>query len=49
MERIVMSQGFSEDAMIHMNHCHLAFQAMTIAHVLNGDSTKVTNEAQSIL
>jgi hypothetical protein len=49
MERIVMSQGVSEDAMIWMNHCHLAFQAMTIANVLNGNGTKVTNEAQSIL
>jgi hypothetical protein len=49
MEKIVLSKGFSEDEMIHMNHCQLAFQAMTIANVLTGDSTKVTNEAQSIL
>ena len=48
MERIVQSQGFTEEAMIRMNRCRLAFRALTIADVLSGDGTKVTQEAKSI-
>lgn len=48
MERIVHSQGFSEDNMVRMNRCRLAFRAMTIADVLTGDGVKVTTAAQSI-
>jgi hypothetical protein len=48
MQRIVQSQGFMEEAMIQMNRCQLAFDALTIADVLSGDGTKVTQEAKSI-
>jgi hypothetical protein len=36
MERIVQSQGFSAEEMKCMNHCWLAFQAMTMADELTG-------------
>jgi hypothetical protein len=48
MERIVQSQGFTEEAMIRMNRCQLAFHALTIADILSGDGTKLTQEAKSI-
>jgi hypothetical protein len=42
MEHIVWSHGFSEDDMMWINHCRLAFQVMTVADVLTGDGLKVT-------
>jgi hypothetical protein len=42
MEHMVASQGFSKDDMIHINHCRLAFRAMTAADILTGDGIKVT-------
>ena len=45
MEHIVWSHGFSEDDMMWINHCQLAFQAMTVADVLTGDGLKVTWDA----
>jgi hypothetical protein len=47
-ELLVQSQGFMEEAMIQMNRCQLAFDALTIADVLSRDGTKVTQEAKSI-
>jgi hypothetical protein len=37
-----------EEGMIQMNRCQLAFDALTIADVLSGDGTKVTQEAKLI-
>jgi hypothetical protein len=47
-KELLQSQGFTEEAMIRMNQCQLAFHALTIANVLSGDGTKVTQEAKSI-
>jgi hypothetical protein len=45
MEHIVASQGFLEEDMIRINHCRLAFRAMTAADILTGDGIKVTKNA----
>jgi hypothetical protein len=44
MEHIVQSHGFSEDDMMWINCCQLAFQAMTVADILTGDGLKVTRD-----
>jgi hypothetical protein len=45
MEHIVASQGFSEEDMIRINCCRLAFRAMTAADILTRDGIKVTKNA----
>jgi hypothetical protein len=45
MEHIVASQGFLEEEMIRINHCRLAFRAMTATDILTGDGIKVTKNA----
>jgi hypothetical protein len=42
---MVASQGFSKDDMIRINHCRLAFRAMTAADIFTGDGIKVTKKA----
>jgi hypothetical protein len=48
MEHIVTSQGFSMDDMIRINHCRMAFRAMTVVDVLTRDGTKVTKNAKDL-
>ena len=45
MEYIVLSWGFSKDDTSQINHCHLAFWAMTAADVLTGDGLRDTQNA----
>ncbi len=45
MERLILSDGLMADQEIHFNHCHLSYQAMTIADVMMGNGSKVTKHA----
>jgi hypothetical protein len=45
MEHIVQSHSLSKNDVMQINHCQLAFQAMTVVDIVTSNGLKVTRDA----